>query len=136
MPDHLIEFEILESVALDNEKVRLLDSAMKQMHKNGFLCSLDDFGFGYSSLAFFGKLNMDTIKLDRRFFEDLENERSRKVINGFIKICKDLNVNVVAEGIENKNQLEYLKKIDCGLVQGFVFSKAIDVNSFEKSFLN
>lgn len=136
LPDHLIEFEILESVALDNEKVRLLDSVMKQMHKNGFLCSLDDFGFGYSSLAFFGKLNMDTIKLDRRFFEDLENERSRKVINGFIKICKDLNVNVVAEGIENQNQLEYLKKIDCGLVQGFVFSKAIDVNSFEKSFLN
>lgn len=136
IPDELIEFEILESVAIDNEKVRLLDSVMKQMHQNGFLCSLDDFGFGYSSLVFLGKLNIDTIKLDRRFFEDLKNERSRKVINGFIKICKELGVNVVAEGIENEEQLEYLREIDCGLVQGFVFSKAIDVDSFEKSFLN
>ena len=136
IPDKLIEFEILESVAIDNEKVSLLDSVMKQMHQNGFLCSLDDFGFGYSSLVFLGKLNIDTIKLDRRFFEDLKNERSRTVINGFIKICKELGVNVVAEGIENEEQLEYLKEIDCGLVQGFVFSKAIDVDSFEKSFLN
>lgn len=135
IPNGMIEFEILESVALDSEKINTLSLIMNQIHKNGFLCSLDDFGFGYSSLVFLSKLDVDTIKLDRRFFLDLDNEKSKKVIDGFIKICENLNIKVVAEGIETENQISYLKKVNCEIVQGFIFSRAIDVDSFENSFL-
>lgn len=136
IPDGIIEFEILESVAMDNKKINMLDTAMDQMHKNGFLYSLDDFGFGYSSLVFLSKLDVDTIKLDRRFFLDLNNDKSKKVIGGFIKLCENLNIKVVAEGIETEEQINYLEKINCELVQGFIFSRAVDIDSFEKSFLN
>lgn len=135
IPNGMIEFEILESVALDNDKINMLSAIMNQIHRNGFLCSLDDFGFGYSSLVFLNKLDVDTIKLDRRFFLDLNNEKSPKVIEGFIKICENLNIKVVAEGIETEEQINYLKKVNCELVQGFIFSKAIDVSTFEKNFL-
>lgn len=135
IPNGMIEFEILESVALDNDKINMLSAIMNQIHRNGFLCSLDDFGFGYSSLVFLNKLDVDTIKLDRRFFLDLNNEKSPKVIEGFIKICENLNIKVVAEGIETEEQTNYLKKVNCELVQGFIFSKAIDVSTFEKNFL-
>lgn len=135
IPNGMIEFEILESVALDSEKINTLSLIMNQIHKNGFLCSLDDFGFGYSSLVFLSKLDVDTIKLDRRFFLDLDNKKSKKVIDGFIKICENLNIKVVAEGIETENQISYLKKVNCEIVQGFIFSRAIDVDSFENSFL-
>lgn len=135
IPNGMIEFEILESVALDNDKINMLSAIMNQIHRNGFLCSLDDFGFGYSSLVFLNKLDVDTIKLDRRFFLDLNNEKSQKVIEGFIKICENLNIKVVAEGIETEEQINYLKKVNCELVQGFIFSKAIDVSTFEKNFL-
>lgn len=135
IPNGMIEFEILESVVLDNDKINMLSAIMNQIHRNGFLCSLDDFGFGYSSLVFLNKLDVDTIKLDRRFFLDLNNEKSQKVIEGFIKICENLNIKVVAEGIETEEQINYLKKVNCELVQGFIFSKAIDVSTFEKDFL-
>lgn len=136
IPDGMIEFEILESVALDSEKIGILASIMDQIHKNGFLCSLDDFGYGYSSLVFLSKLDVDTIKLDRRFFLDLDNEKSKKIINGFIKVCENLNIKIVAEGIETEEQINYLKKVNCELVQGFIISKAIEVEAFENSFLN
>ena len=133
--DGLIEFEILESVALDDEKINILISILDKIHQNGFLCSLDDFGSGYSLLSVLSELRVDTIKLDRKFFRDFEDERSKNVIESFINVCERINTKVVAEGIESKEQLDYLRKVNCELVQGFIFSKPIDVESFEKSFL-
>lgn len=135
VPDDLIEFEILESLALDDEKINILISILDKIHENGFLCSLDDFGSGYSLLSVLGELKVDTIKLDRKFFRDFEDERSKNVIESFINVCKRINTKVVAEGIESEEQLDFLRKVNCELVQGFVFSRAIDIESFEKSFL-
>ena len=135
VPDGLIEFEILESVALDDEKINILISILDKIHQNGFLCSLDDFGSGYSLLSVLSELRVDTIKLDRKFFRDFEDERSKNVIESFINVCERINTKVVAEGIESKEQLDYLRKVNCELVQGFIFSKPMDVESFEKSFL-
>lgn len=135
VPDGLIEFEILESVALDDEKINILISILDKIHQNGFLCSLDDFGSGYSLLSVLSELRVDTIKLDRKFFRDFEDERSKNVIESFINVCERINTKIVAEGIESKEQLDYLRKVNCELVQGFIFSKPIDVESFEKSFL-
>lgn len=135
VPDGLIEFEILASVALDDEKINILISILDKIHQNGFLCSLDDFGSGYSLLSVLSELRVDTIKLDRKFFRDFEDERSKNVIESFINVCERINTKVVAEGIESKEQLDYLRKVNCELVQGFIFSKPIDVESFEKSFL-
>lgn len=135
VPDGLIEFEILASVALDDEKINILISILDKIHQNGFLCSLDDFGSGYSLLSVLSELRVDTIKLDRKFFRDFEDERSKNVIESFINVCERINTKIVAEGIESKEQLDYLRKVNCELVQGFIFSKPIDVESFEKSFL-
>ena len=82
------------------------------MHSYGFLCSLDDFGVGFSSLGLLKEFNVDAIKLDRKFFEDITNSKSQNIIISFIDLAKRLNIHVVAEGIETSEQLNFLKSVN------------------------
>ena len=75
---------------------------IKQMHKTGFACSLDDFGFGYSSLGLLSKLEVDTIKLDKIFFTG--DARSEAVVESMVALCRKLKIETVAEGIESPAQ--------------------------------
>ena len=92
--------------------------------------ALDDFGFAYSSLSLLKALEVDTLKLDRTFFLD-ENSRSRSVVRNVIQLAHSLHMSVVAEGIENMEQVEALRKMDCDLIQGYVYSRPISVDDFE-----
>ena len=102
------------------------------MHAEGFLCSLDDFGVGFSALALLKEFNVDTIKLDRQFFLDIDSEKSRSIIAAFLRLGEKLNIHIVAEGIETKKQLDYLKSVRCNMVQGYIFSKPLPIPDFEK----
>lgn len=131
IPDNLIELELTESIILDNTEISYVKNLINEMHKTGFLCSLDDFGFGYSSLSLLSEFSIDAVKLDRSFFIKKDEIRSQFVIETIVNLCKKLNITTVAEGIESLDQLTFLRKIDCDMVQGYVFSKPLEVTEFE-----
>lgn len=132
IPDGIIELELTESIFFDDQQIELVKNAINQMHNYGFLCSLDDFGVGYSSLGLLKEFNVDAIKLDRKFFENITNSKSQNIIRSFIDLAQRLNIHIVAEGIETSEQLNFLKSINCDMVQGYVFSKPLPLNEFEQ----
>ena len=125
-----IAFEITESSIISDYDHML--AQIKFIKKLGYQIYLDDFGTGYSSLSYLMSLPIDVVKIDKSFIKNI-NKRSVKIItNMIIDMCKQLKIDVIAEGVENSNQLSTLKKLYCNKIQGFYFSKPIDINSFEK----
>ena len=130
IPDGLIELELTESLMLERREVGVVAGMIDCIRSMGFLCSMDDFGFGYSSLALLKDLNVDTVKLDRQFFVG-ESEKSWIVVGQLIRLAHELGITVVAEGIEDKSQVEKLRQYDCDLIQGYVYAKPMSVPDFQ-----
>ena len=119
-----IEIEITESMLIKDfqNNIRRL-KAVKQL---GVSVALDDFGTGYSSLSYLTKLPIDVLKIDRSFVIDLiENSKSRCIVETIINLSHKLGIDVVAEGVEYAEQVEYLRGILCDVVQGYYYSKPV-----------
>lgn len=130
--DHeLIEFELTESTFMDNDQIQRMRAYVMQMHELGFRMSIDDFGTGYSSISLLRELNADVLKLDRRFFLEMDDHKARDVVNCLVELAKKLNIRAVAEGIETKKQIEYLKAIGCDIIQGYFFSRPLPQKEFD-----
>ncbi|MEG2502375.1 MAG: bifunctional diguanylate cyclase/phosphodiesterase [Anaerovoracaceae bacterium] len=120
IPDFLLQVEFTESVVF--EDMELLVEIINQLKHNGFYCSLDDFGKGYSSLNLLKNLPVDELKLDGLFFEKTNDvDRARIVVTSIADLAKQLKIQIVAEGVEVPRQIAFLREIGCNLVQGFVF---------------
>ena len=128
-----LELEITESTAIrDIKKVALLLKSLKDINVK---IALDDFGTGYSSLNYLKDLPLNTIKIDKCFMDDIENVYKKKAIIKSITILShDIDLNIICEGVETENQLNFLKSINCDEVQGYYFGKPLDVPNFEKAF--
>lgn len=129
-----LELEITESTAIrDIKKVVTLLKSLKDIN---IKIALDDFGTGYSSLNYLKDLPLNTIKIDKCFMDDIENDYKKKaIIKSIIILSHDINLNIICEGVETEKQLNFLKSINCDEVQGYYFGKPLDVLNFEKSFL-
>ena len=130
-PAELLEFEITEALLMRSDT-----SIIKNLNRINDLSihiSLDDFGMGYSSLSRLKSLPIKTIKIDRFFVSEIEDD-SRKVIviDTIIKLAKELDMTIVAEGIETETQLQYLISRGCSYGQGFLLSKPLSADEFEK----
>lgn len=131
IPDGLIEIELTESVIFEHEEY--LMEMVRELHQNGFLCSLDDFGSGYSSLGLLKDLPIDVLKMDGMFFRISVNvEREHTIVKSVINMIRELNIRTVAEGVERQEQVEFLKTTGCDLIQGFVYYKPMPVEAFEE----
>lgn len=130
IPDGMIEIELTETVFIDDSQLLFVKSVLDGFRACGFRVALDDFGFAYSSLGVLNELEVDTLKLDRTFFLN-ENTKSRKIVDQLIQLAHSLNMSVVAEGIEQMEQVEVLKAMRCDLIQGYVYSRPIPVGEFE-----
>lgn len=120
IPPGLLEIEFTESIANDNTE--LLVKIVNQLHSEGFSCSIDDFGKGYSSLSLLKTLPVDVLKIDRFFFTDSSDPyRDMAVVQGVINLVRKFGIRTVAEGIESLEQVKYLKQIGCDYIQGYVF---------------
>lgn len=127
-PRHL-ELEITEGVLMQNPEgsAVLLDA----IRKLGTAVVIDDFGTGYSSLSYLARLSIDKIKIDRSFVRDIINHAAGTAItNAIIAMAHTLNLRVVAEGVENRAQRDYLKQRGCDEAQGFYYSKAVPAGEF------
>lgn len=128
-----IELEITETVAMSNTEI--LAQATKRLHKLGFRVSIDDFGAGQSSLNVLKDIDVDVIKLDRGFFIELSSSpKGKEIINTVIRMSKNLNIETVSEGIETREQFNFIKQAGCDLVQGFLFGKPMPINDFSELY--
>ncbi|MEG0313643.1 MAG: GGDEF domain-containing phosphodiesterase [Erysipelotrichaceae bacterium] len=126
-----IELEVTESTVFDN--LELLQNIILKLHSIGFVVAMDDFGSGYSSLNLLKDINFDVLKLDRVFFVNQSNiERSTIILKNIIKMARELKMEIVAEGVESQSQIDFLHQIECYIVQGDIYSKAIKITEFEK----
>lgn len=130
IPDGILELEFTESMALNNNE--LFGKTIRALKENGFICALDDFGAGYSSLNVLKDLPIDVLKLDMLFFrKGTKRERERIVIRNIVAMAKELDMETVSEGVELPDQVAFLKATGCDLVQGYVFAKPMPVGDFE-----
>ena len=114
------------------------DEKLEMIHKFkelGLRLSLDDFGTGYSSLSYLKQIPFDTLKIDKSFIDDLQNKQDQSFVNMIVTIADELSLDVVAEGVDNREQLEYLKSMKCEQYQGYYCSKPLPIKEFEELFL-
>lgn len=131
LPERTIELEFTESTTMVD--TRFFRETVMSLHESGFICSIDDFGSGYSSLNILKELPIDVLKLDAIFFRNSQSiQREHTVITGFIRIARELQIFTVAEGVETPEQVFFLRSIGCDTIQGYVFSKPLPIDDFEK----
>jgi EAL domain-containing protein (putative c-di-GMP-specific phosphodiesterase class I) len=128
---NMLEFEITESLLMKNAKDA--DDILKQLSALGIRIAIDDFGTGYSSLSYLHKLSVDKLKIDKSFVCDLEkNRENAEIIKAIVSLGHALNLNVIAEGCENEDQLQMLKSLGCDAVQGFYLSRPLSAEKAEE----
>lgn len=121
----LIELEITESVLMHN--VEWAKAAINELHRLGLELSIDDFGTGYSSLSYLSRFPIDRIKIDRSFVMGLDqNRENAEIAQAIIQLGHNLNLSVVAEGVETGAELEVLQLLKCDEIQGFYFSRPLE----------
>lgn len=126
----LIEFEITENLIYDNTVA--LNKIISEIHENGFLVSMDDFGSGYSSLNMLKEIDIDTIKLDKNFFQKAAGfDKATTIIYHIIDLAKDLGMKIVAEGVEIREQVDFLREQGCDYIQGYYYSKPLPAATVE-----
>ncbi len=129
VPAELIEFEFSESLIV-NDPVQI-QTLIRLLQKYGFACSLDDFGSGYSCLNTIKTVPVSTLKLDQKMFTEEAKERGKIVVRGILQVAHELGMQVVSEGVETREYVDFLKENDGELVQGYYFSRPIPVKDFE-----
>lgn len=128
----LVELEITESMTMDEARAIAILADLKKL---GVRISIDDFGTGYSSLNYLRKLPIDCLKIDRSFIQDIEiSPNSAAIVSTIITMAHNLNLNVIAEGVEDERQARFLQEQQCDEVQGFYFSKPLSTEEFEQTF--
>lgn len=133
VPHEFIELELTESAFFDDKYV-LIDT-VKQLKDYGFVVSMDDFGAGYSSLNSLKELSIDVLKIDADFFRGIDSvDRGMLIVTKVIELAKKLNMKIVAEGIESREQVDFLATQDCDLIQGYYFAKPMSLDEFEEKY--
>jgi len=128
----LLEIELTESVLFDN--LEAVNQAIHAFKERSMKVSIDDFGTGYSSFSYIKDLSIDFLKIDKSFVINMENEpKSQAIVKSIIDLGQNLNISVVAEGIENEEELLLLENFGCNLGQGYFYSRPLnnqDLNDF------
>jgi EAL domain-containing protein (putative c-di-GMP-specific phosphodiesterase class I) len=129
-----IELEITESMVLDDVDVML--EKLHQLRRLGISLSIDDFGTGYSSFNYLKQMPVHTLKLDREFIVNIDDDKGdQAVVDGMIVMAHNLGLKVVAEGIETQPQYDFLEKRKCDLIQGYLVSKPLTQEDFENKYV-
>lgn len=123
--------EITESIFMDKFEKAVND--IKALQSYGIQVALDDFGTGYSSLAYLNSFHINILKIDKSFIQNIPSDfTSSAIINGIVTMAKDLKIKLVAEGIETLRQLTVLQELNCHTGQGYLFSRPINRDAFER----
>lgn len=128
---HWLELEITESSVMEDPESAL--TTLKQLYSMGIRLAIDDFGTGYSSLSYLKKFPLDVLKIDQSFVSDLGVDKDdAAIVDSIIAMSHRLNLKVIAEGIENLNQMEFLRQHECDIGQGYYYSRPMPADKFIK----
>ena len=131
LPSQYLELEITESAY--TEAPEQIITITRQLREAGFVILMDDFGTGYSSLNMLKDIQIDVLKLDMGFLKSSDySAKGGNILTAILKMAESLKMQTIAEGVETKEQVEFLKSIGCRYVQGFYYSKPLPVGEFEK----
>jgi diguanylate cyclase (GGDEF)-like protein len=131
LPSEMLDVEVTESLLINQGDE--LSAMLAQLRSLGIHLSIDDFGTGYSSLSYLQQYSFSKLKIDRAFIMNLtENKSDRSLVTAIIAMAKALNMKVIAEGIEEQAQADFLKYLDCEYGQGYLYSKPLPADEFEK----
>jgi diguanylate cyclase (GGDEF)-like protein/PAS domain S-box-containing protein len=131
MDPRLLEFEITESVLVE-ERERTIEK-IHTLQDWGMTVSLDDFGTGYSSLSYLSGIRFDVLKIDRRFIVNIpENDDNAAITSAIIAMARSLDIDVIAEGVEKKRQVDFLRRHGCNRIQGFIHSRPVPAGEFRR----
>lgn len=126
-----LELEITETVYYDDQQ-GLVD-VLEKLKASGYTLLMDDFGSGFSSLSMLKNTPFDVLKIDRNFLnETMITDRGKKIIHHTICLSNDIGMNIVAEGVETKEQADYLLQCGCNVAQGYYYSKPVTISNFEE----
>lgn len=129
-----LELELTESMFVENTDQAIC--TMHELKELGVSLSIDDFGSGYSSLSYLKQFPVDYLKVDRSFVKDVvKNEKDGAIIKAILALAKSLNLGIIAEGVEDELQMEFIRSIGCHEVQGYFISKPVCVQEFESCYL-
>lgn len=130
IPPSSLRLEITESAYMNRPDA--LIETVNALHENGYMVEMDDFGSGFSSLNMLKDVSVDLLKIDVNFLQgDYQREKGSKIIAAIIQMAHELEIPVLTEGVENKQQAQYLSGLGCSLMQGFYFSKPLPIGDFE-----
>ncbi len=128
-----LNLEVTESIMIDNQEVML--GQLARLRELGVKISIDDFGTGFSSLAYFRDLPVDEIKIDKSFvLRMLESEKDHAIVKAVIDLAHNFSLKVVAEGVENLDIANRLAELRCDILQGYVFDRPLPVEEFERQY--
>jgi EAL domain-containing protein (putative c-di-GMP-specific phosphodiesterase class I) len=128
---HCLKLELTESIVLEN--VELIIEKMQQLNKFGIDFSIDDFGTGYSSLSCLKRLPLKQLKIDQSFVRDITTDPDdAAIVQAIINLSSSLHYDVIAEGVENDEQRQFLFNNGCSQYQGFLFSRPVPITEFEE----
>lgn len=129
LPRNLIELELTESDMMSNSKEII--QYVAQIRNDGFNVAIDDFGSGFSSLSFVKDISANVLKIDRSLLSgNCENEKERIVLEGIFSFAQRLNLTTIAEGVETREQLGFLRTCNCNIIQGYLFAKPMPASEF------
>ncbi len=134
VPPHLIELEITEGMYVSNSSE--ISELIKELHRLGYKVSMDDFGSGYSNLSALADMDFDLIKLDKGFCSNKDNQKEKVILAFIMELAHELDMDVLCEGVETKELMEYLRDVGCNIVQGFLFDKPIPQEMFFKKYFD
>ena len=134
MPPQKLKLEITETVLIHD--LTLHKQTLTKLQDFGFIIEMDDFGSGYSSLMVLKNIDVDILKIDMAFLSKTEHEeRSKKILQYVIKMAQKLGIKIIVEGVETLEQAKFLKKLHCDFFQGYLYSKPVSTEEFERKFL-
>jgi diguanylate cyclase (GGDEF)-like protein len=129
LPPTCLELELTESFLVEHEEASI--QKLNHLKALGLQIAIDDFGTGYSSLSYLQQFPFDVLKLDRCFIQNLDqNSKNQVIVEAVIKMAHQLNLQVVAEGVETKEELDLLQQYHCDLIQGYLFSRPLPASEF------
>lgn len=130
---HYLELEITESCAMEHAGETI--NQLKQLNAMGTMLAIDDFGTGYSSLAYLQRFPIQKLKIDRSFINDIQtDDNDAAIVRSIIGLAHNMQLRVVAEGVENETQAEWLRKRGCDQAQGFLYAKPMTATQLQNHF--
>lgn len=126
-----LELEITESLLMKEDQQE--QDILKELNDKGYKIAIDDFGTGYSSLSYLKRFTIDTLKIDRSFIRDIPSDQDdAEIVKAIVAMAHALRLTVIAEGVENEDQLAFLRQLNCDEIQGYLFSKPVPAEEFER----